>query len=251
MFSFPTLARIFISPLSVLHDKRVMSLNKEAVLKIPSPSTLIFCGPSGSGKSTLVYEILKHAGGMFEETPFQIIYCYNIYQNDLFDQMMKNVANLYFFQGIPQKEDLERFACSGQHSVLVLDDLMSQCSVSQDICDLFTIFSHHMNFTVFFLVQNLFANGKQFRTISLNTHQFVLFNNQRDLLQIQVFAKQCFPQQTKYFMDSYKKATSSKFGYLFVDLSPCYSGEEAVYRLRTNILPGETTTVYLPCDKKF
>lgn len=228
-----------------------MSVNKEALLKIPSPSSLIFSGPSGSGKSTLLYEILKRAKGIFEKMPFQIIYCYNIYQNDLFDRMIKDVANLHFFQGIPQREDLERFASSGQHSVLVLDDLMSQCSVSQDICDLFTIFSHHMNFTVFFLVQNLFANGKQFRTISLNTHHFVLFNNQRDLLQIQVFAKQCFPQQTEYFMDSYKRATSSKFGYLFVDLSPYRSDEETLYRLRTNILPGETTTVYLPCDKKF
>ena len=128
---------------------------------------------------------------------------------------------------------------------------MSQCAVSQDICDLFPIFSHHMNFTVFFLVQNLFAQGKLFRTISLNAHQFSLFKNQRDMLHIKAFAKQCYPEQTRYFMDSYIKATSSKFGYIFVDLSPQLSGEETLYRLRTNILPGEQTTVYLPCDQKY
>ena len=134
--------------------------------------------------------------------------------------------------------------------MLIIDDLMSQCSISQDICDLFTIFSHHMNFTVFFLVQNLFAHGKLFRTISLNTHQFTLFKNQRDMLQIKTFAKQCFPDQTKYFMDSYIKATSSKkFGYLFVDSR--LSSKETLYRLRTNILPGETTIVYLPCDQNY
>ena len=126
---------------------------------------------------------------------------------------------------------------------------MSPCSESQDSCDMFTSFSHHVNFTTFLLVQSLFANGKQFRTISLNTHQFVLFRNQRELLQIKTFAKQCFPEQTRYFMDSYLRATSSKYGYLVVDLSPRLSGEETLSRLRTNILPGETTTVYLPCDK--
>ena len=148
-----------------------MSSNEEAVLKIPSPSTLIFSGPSGSGKSTLVYKILKRAKGMFEKMPVQIVYCYNIYQNEFFDRMKEEVENLQFFRGIPTREDLERFYKPGQHSVLIIDDLMSQCAVSQDICDLFTIFSHHMNFTVFFLVQNLFAQGKLFRTISLNAHE--------------------------------------------------------------------------------
>lgn len=232
--------------------KIVMSLNEEAVLKIPCPSSSIFSGPSGSGKSTLVYEILKHARGMFEKIPNQIIYCYNIYQNELFDRMKKDVDNLQFFQGIPKKEDLQIWSSVGQNSVLVIDDLMSQCAISQDICDLFTIFSHHMNFTVFFLVQNLFAHGKLFCTISLNAHQFALFQNQRDMLQIKAFAKQCYPEQTKYFMDAFIKATSSKkFGYLFIDLSPHLSGEEILYRLRTNILPGETCIVYLPCDTKY
>ena len=226
-----------------------MSFEEEAVLKIPSPSTLILSGPSGSGKSTLVYEILKHAKGIFEKMPKQIIYCYNIYQTDLFNHMERDVKNLRFFQGMPSKEDLESWSIDRQHSVLIIDDLMSKCAESQDICNLFTIFSHHMNFTVFLLVQNLFANGKQFRTISLNTHHFILFDNKRDLLQIKTFARECFPEQTKFFMESYLKAVSTKFGYLFVDLSPRLSAEENLYRLRTNILPGETTIVYLPCDK--
>ena len=227
-----------------------MSFNEEAVLKIPSPSTAIFCGCTSSGKSTLVYEMLKHSRGMFEKVPHQIIYCYNIYQ-DLFDRMKEDVDNIQFFQGLPTKEDLERWSSAGEHSVLVLDDLMSKCSVSQDISDLFTIFSHHMNFTVFLLVQNLFSNQKQFRTISLNSHQFVLFNSQRHLLQIKTFAKQCFPEQTRYFMDAYKRATSSKFGYLFLDFSPSRSTEESLYCLRSRILPGQATIVYLPCDRKF
>lgn len=230
----------------------VMSLNEEeAVMKIPSPSTVIFSGVSGSGKSTLVYKILKNARGMFETFPTQIIFCYNIYQTELYDRLKKDVGNIQFFRGLPEKSDLEGWGSCGNHCVLILDDLMSQCSSSQHICDLFTIFSHHLNFTVLFLIQNLYSYGKQFRTISLNAHQFFLFNSPRDLQQIKIFAKQCFPLETNYFMDSYKRAvTSRKFGYLVVDLSPSLSEEESQYRLRTNILPGETTIVYLPCDKQ-
>ena len=226
-----------------------MSFAREALLKIPSPSSIILSGPSQSGKSTLVYDILKHAEGMFEKPPCQVIFCYNIYQNGLYDRLKKDVRNLRFFQGIPTKEDLEAWSRGEEHSVLILDDLMAKCSASQDISDLFTIYAHHMNFSLFFVVQNIYSKGQQFRTISLNAHMFILFNSPRDLLQIKIFASQCFPGETKYFMDAYKRATASKFGYLVVDLSPSLSADQRQYRLRTNILPGDTTIVYLPCDK--
>ena len=71
-----------------------------------------------------------------------------------------------------------------------------------------------MNFTVFYLVQNLFSGGIPFRTISLNTHQFVLFKNQRDELQMKNFAMQVFPDDVKCFMSAYKKATATRYGYL-------------------------------------
>ena len=204
---------IYLIFLSLLN----MAIDQEAVLKIPSPSTIIVSGPSGSGKSTLVYKMLRHARGMFEEQPCQIIVCYNIYQNDMYDRLRKDIKIYVLFKDCLRKKTWRHGALE-KNTVLILDDLMAKCSSSQDICDLFTIYSHHMNFTVFFLVQNLFANGKQFRTISLNAHQFILFNNQRDLLQIKIFSKQCFPDQTKYFMDAYKRATSSGFGYVFVQI---------------------------------
>lgn len=221
---------------------------EEALLKFQSPTTVLISGPSGSGKTTLVYEILKQASRMFSKPPSQIIYCYGVYQN-LYDDMKVDVCNLTFFEGLPSREDLETWSMKGEHSLLVLDDLMAKCSSSQDICDLFTIFSHHMNFSVFFLVQNLFSGGKQFRTISLNAHQFILFKNQRDELQIKNFSRQVFPDDTKFFMSAYNKATSSKFGYLFLDLSPSNTYEETLYRVRTRILPGETTIVYRPCNE--
>ena len=153
---------------------QLIGMEKEALLKFYSPSTVIVSGASGSGKTSFVYDILKESKGMFIKPPKRIIYCYGVYQN-LYDEMKSSLDNLLLINGLPSKKDLEIWSSNGEHSLIVLDDLMAKCSSSHDICDLFTVCSHHMNFSVFFLVQNLFSGGKQFRTISLNAHQFNYF----------------------------------------------------------------------------
>lgn len=134
---------------------------EEAILKFKCPTAVIISAPSGSGKTTLVFEILKRASIMFSKPPSQIIYCYGVYQN-LYDDMKTIIDNLTFFEGLPSKENLEAWSIKGDHSLLILDDLMAKCSTSQDICDLFTAHSHHMNFSVFFLVQNLSPGESSF-----------------------------------------------------------------------------------------
>ena len=67
------------------------------------------------------------------------------------------------------------------------DDLLQKAVKNVDIADLFCQYSHHMNFTVFFVVQNLFAD--KMRCISLNTHFFLLMKQLRDILQIQTLAQ--------------------------------------------------------------
>ena len=76
----------------------------------------------GLRKKYVGVQNLEKAKGMFEKMPVQIVYCYNIYQNEFFDRMKEEVENLQFFQGIPTREDLERFSKPGQHSVLIIDD---------------------------------------------------------------------------------------------------------------------------------
>ena len=53
-----------------------------------------------------------------------------------------------------------------------LKDTMS--AKNEEIKDIFTVDSHHMNISVFFLVQNLFQAEKNQRTISLNINYCVL-----------------------------------------------------------------------------
>ena len=65
---------------------------------------------------------------------------------------------------------------------------------------------------------NLFPPGKLSRTISLNSHYFVIFRkNPRDSLGISTLAKQMFPGRTDYLMESFWDATSRPYGYLVID----------------------------------
>ena len=124
-----------------------------------------------------------------------------------------------------------------------LDDLMQECGKDPQITKLFTQGSHHRNLSVIYIVQNLFHQSKESRTISLNCHYIVLFKNPRDRSQIVHLAKQMYPGQTKFMVEAYADATSLPHSYLFIDLKP-HCPEE--HRLRSCIFPGETSYAYVP-----
>ena len=84
------------------------------------------------------------------------------------------------------------------------------------IAKLFTKKSHHGNLSVIYIVQNLFHQSKDHRTISLNTSYIVLTKNVRDASQVIYLAKQIYPNSVKYF----QQATAETFSYLFINLTP-------------------------------
>ncbi len=166
-----------------------MASSDEATLKFSSPCTVIMAGPTGSGKSTLLFKLLQSATGMFDAPPEKIYYCYGIRQS-LFDDMERELSNVEFFDGLPSKAVLEQWASTGKHNIIVIDDLMNSLDKQVEMANLFCLYSHHMRFSVFLLVQNMYANSKYFRTMSLNTFYFILFQSGRDLLQVRRLASQ-------------------------------------------------------------
>jgi len=92
------------------------------------------------------------------------------------------------------------------------------------------------------------------RTLSLNTHYVVLFRNYRDQLQVEVLGRQVIPRQIDYFREFYLKATSERYGYMLVDVSPHAPQLNIIDRstqllsLRSQILPGQDNIVYEPND---
>ena len=142
-------------------------------------------------------------------------------------------------KGLPTREEMETWS----DLLLVLDDVMQSSCISSDILSLFCVESHHRRITAAILAQNIFPPFKLARSISLNAHYIVIFPTKRDKLQVQVLGRQMFPGQGNFFLDSYKDATSIRYGYLVCDLHPA---SDPCYQLRTHVFPGEVTWVYQP-----
>ena len=157
--------------------------------------------------------------------------------------MEREVNSITFFQGIPNKDILEKFSNEYGNILLVLDDVMGEGTNNVELMNLFTTYSHHMGITVIFLLQNIFPPGKYKRTISLNAHYIILLKNPRDEQQVKTLGRQIFPNQSKFYLDAYKRATEVPYSYLCVTL---YPGTSEKYRLSSNIFPQEETVLYLP-----
>ena len=170
--------------------------------------------------------------------PEKILYCYGIYQ-PLFDDMKQNIPHLIFHQGLSDKEEMEQF--TGGHTLLVLDDLMSD--VSKSMQDLFCQYCHHIGISVMYLTQNRFHQGKCSRTIALNTHVLVLMHNAS---QVSCVARQLYPGQAGMLEEMYQDAMREPYGYLVIDMS-LHACDE--YRLRSKIFPGEDPIIYIPRKK--
>ena len=125
----------------------------------------------------------------------------------------------------------------------MLDGLQQVCEKDREVAEMFTVGSHHLNFTLIYLCHNIFSEGCFSRLINLNSHNNILFRNNRDILQDQTLGCQIFGKQCSYFMDAYNKATSLPWDYILINLHP--KTRQNTYKLITHIIPVEMTIVYL------
>ena len=218
-----------------------MNLLEFEVVMFPfeGPSTFSISGTTMSGKTTWLFKVLKQANVMFNKPVHKILYCYGVWQ-DMFNEMESALPNISFYKGIPISSQIEDFA-DGKHNIIVLDDLMIEAVSNAEIGLLFTRGAHHMQLSIIYLNQNMFCQGKYARTIALNCHYIILFQNLRDCSQIQKLGQQLFPGQGHKLLEAYKDSTHEKYGYLVIDISP---HTDQHFRLRTEIFPQEITKIF-------
>lgn len=204
-------------------------------LKFSHPGSYLIVGPSFSGKTTFTKRIIEEQ--MIEPFPNHILWCYGEYQK-MYDEMTH--LGIDFIEGLPS--DLYDQLDPSQRHLVVIDDLMDEAKDDKMLSKLFTKGCHHKNVSVIFILQNLFPQGKHCRSISLNTQYIVLFKSTRDKNQVNCLGRQMFPGQSKFFQEAYIDATKDRGGYLLLDLKPDTPDD---WRVRTNIFPGQNTTVYL------
>ncbi len=200
------------------------------------PFTAIVSGPTKAGKTVWVKNLILHKENLIFPNPEEIYYCYTEWQ-PMYQDLVNCGVNL--IEGLPDISKLKSDVSTPK--LLVFDDLMQEMKSDKKLVQIFTRGSHHWNISVIHIVQNLFFDG--LRTSRVNAQYLVLMKNPSDQLQASTLAKQLFPNNTKYFMESYKDACTECYGYLFIDLT---QGTSEDMRLRTQIFPGQTQLIYVP-----
>ena len=175
--------------------------------------------------------LIKYRNTIIKPAPTKIMYCYDTWQES-FEKAKLEFPEIEFFEGLPSNYEFNK----NETNLIILDDLMNECSADENVLNLFTKWSHHRNASVIFISQNVFSKGKHSRTISLNSHYMVLFNNPRDRSQISHIGRQMFPGNSKFFEEAFFDATNKPHGYILVDLTQETPEDQ---RIQSSILPNE------------
>ena len=207
--------------------------------RVLTPFSMSVIASRESGKTVFTKNLLLNQDRLILSPFKKVIWVYKFWQSQIFDEL-QNQTNFE----IEFLDDLPNFEVMGMqdNTVVIIDDFMTEASENNQVQGLFTR-GRHLNFSVIYLAQNLFHQGKHSRNISLNTDYLVLFKNVRDKSQISHLAKQMYPQNLKFLKWAYNEATKKQYGYLFLDLKP-YTDERL--RVRSNILNEAYQIIYEP-----
>lgn len=198
------------------------------------PSPIIIAGPTGSGKTKFIEKIIIEK--KMQPFPQKIYYCYSEWQKSY--NSLSNLSNVEFLEGLPSQKMINDFS----NSLLILDDLINETKDDDFLLNIFTKWSHHKNISVILVTQNIFNKGKILRSVHLNTHYLVLFNNPRDKSQIIYLSRQMYPHNSNFLVEVYNDACNTPFGYLIIDLKQT---TENNLRVQTGIFLNEDNIVYI------
>ena len=189
------------------------------------PFSMIVAGPSRCGKTYWVINLLLNANERIKPAPKTIVYCYSHWQSK-YDMLKENMDQVQWHKGMPTKSYLDEIT----NAIVVLDDLMSESVNDKTLMSIFTKQSHHQNISVILLMQNLFHQGKESRSISTNTQFLVLFKNPRDRQQIKTLALQMHPKNWRGFLEKFEYETSKPYGKVIIDFRPSTSDENRIVK---------------------
>ena len=202
-------------------------------LRLQTNAVLQIVGPSGSGKTHFVCRLLARQ-----------------------DMFREKIGTIYWLQGTVEGEEGDTEKCmeklgkrlkiirngfidgwenlAHRGDALIIDDLFHESTKEKNFVSLFTKIARHRHVLVVFITQNLFHKSSNSRTQNLNVHYLAMFRNPRDKTAIDHLARQMYPNNRKFLIDSFDDATSNRpHSYLFFDFTQECNDD---IRVRTNIL---------------
>lgn len=202
----------------------------------------IVAGPSSSGKTTLIRNILKLRERLFISPPAKIFWYYNAYQQIYEHMLSEGIIDelINAKESFPDVDTITQMVRPFKEQggcLVVFDDIMT--NLTPEFEQIFCNLSHHENASVILMSQNLLYNSKIYRTLSLNTHYFIIMKSERGKSQVQFLSRQICPDNPNYILRSYIAATKRPYSYMLIDVC---SDSPTEIRLRSNILPNEFPT---------
>ncbi|KAF4514186.1 UNVERIFIED_CONTAM: hypothetical protein B566_EDAN019356 [Ephemera danica] len=187
-------------------------------------------------------QLRKH---LFDVEFYDILWCFG--EEGALPEKSALPDGVRVMRGVPAYSDILQESTNdySKPRLVILDDMQQQSSATS-VFDLFTKGSHHRNISVFLIVQNLFAQGKNKRDLSLNTSYIIYFKTPRDRTQIRYLARQVWPQDAKFLIEAFEDASQRAHGYLLFDLKQSTPDNQ---RFCTNIVPSgddPNTYCYVP-----
>ena len=203
-------------------------------LNFKLPFGMLIAGPSSSGKSTFLLKFIAQSLELIHPPPKSILYCFGE-MSEAVPALQKIGVNVY--SGVPPEELIKT---QPKPLLLILDDLLFSID-EKYLSELFTKKSHHQNFAIVFITQNLFE--KKIKVARQNAQYIVLMRSPNSALAVRNIGVQLFPKQLDYFLDAYRQATNMPYGYLLLDM---HASSDSALRLRTNIFKDDEKIIFTP-----
>ena len=160
------------------------------------------CGPTQSGKTHKIVEIVDNIDDVIRPTPDKLLYLYTAEQPS-YDKIKEIIRNKPTTSKLKTFEFIDCTKCIptvadiktklGEATLLVLDDLMVLAMTTKENSDnlnnLASRDSHHLNISVMFVCQNLNYGCGKLRNVQINSQYHLVFNNHTDTRDIELIAK--------------------------------------------------------------
>jgi len=208
-------------------------------IRFRHPANTLLVGGSGAGKTTLMIKIVRARAKLFDVKFDEIIWHFMEWQ-PCYQELSDSDDKVRFVEGVP---NLDQFPSNEGPKLLICDDFMDVLNDPQFL-KLAIKGSHHRNLSFWLLSQCIFP--KNMREISLQSHYCILMKTARDLAQVRSFVMQIDPLHWRALMEAWLDATREGHSYLLFDF---HVRQQDHLRLRTSILPDETTVIYIPKGK--